>query len=146
MILSLKSGKKLKTDILLWANGRTGNTDDLGLENIGLTADSRGQIHVDETYRTSLPHIYAVGDVIGFPCWLVRLTCRVGRRGCTFWAINGGGAIAELIRRGFIRVRNLSSIGPTERELTAAGVPYEVGHAQFRSLCGHRSLGRRWGC
>ena len=67
VILSLKSGKKLKTDILLWANGRTGNTDDLGLDKVGIEVDRRGQIHVDDAYRTSTPNIYAVGDVIGFP-------------------------------------------------------------------------------
>src|SRR4051812_13341255 len=67
VILSLKSGKKLKTDILLWANGRTGNSDDMNLEAIGIQPDNRGQLKVDDAYRTSVPHIYAVGDVIGFP-------------------------------------------------------------------------------
>src|SRR6478752_5619458 len=67
VILSLKSGKKLKTDILLWANGRTGNTDNIGLENVRLKPNARGQLDVDDTYRTKLPHIFAVGDVIGYP-------------------------------------------------------------------------------
>ena len=67
VVLYLKSGKQLKTDILLWANGRTGNSDNMGLESIGIQPDDRGQIKVNENYQTALPHIYAVGDVIGFP-------------------------------------------------------------------------------
>src|SRR5699024_5873186 len=63
--LCLKSGKKLRADAFLWANGRTGNTDDLGLEVLGLEANRRGQLAVDEYYRTTIPHIYAVGDVNG---------------------------------------------------------------------------------
>ncbi len=67
VVLHLKSGKKIKADALLWCNGRTGNTDQLALENIGVKANSRGQIDVDEHYRTSVPNIYAAGDVIGWP-------------------------------------------------------------------------------
>ncbi|BBM05948.1 hypothetical protein HAALTHF_40960n [Vreelandella aquamarina] len=66
-MVRLKSGKKIRADAFLWANGRTGNTDSLGLENIGLEANGRGQLSVDEHYRTSIPHIYAAGDVIGWP-------------------------------------------------------------------------------
>jgi hypothetical protein len=65
--MHLKSGKKLKADCLLYANGRTGNTDSLQLENIGLETDSRGQLKVNSMYQTALPHVYAVGDVIGYP-------------------------------------------------------------------------------
>ena len=67
VVLYLKSGKRVKTDALLWANGRSGNTENLGLENIGIEANNRGQIHIDEHFQTVLPHIYAVGDVIGVP-------------------------------------------------------------------------------
>ena len=67
VVLHLKSGKQLKTDILLWANGRTGNADDLGLEEIGIQPNQRGQLKVNEYFQTAVPHIYAVGDVIGFP-------------------------------------------------------------------------------
>ncbi len=83
VIMHLKSGKKLKADCLLYANGRTGNTDTLALENIGLQTDSRGQLKVNSMYQTALPHIYAVGDVIGYPspgfCRLrSRTHCRPG--------------------------------------------------------------------
>ena len=67
VVLHLKSGKQLKTDILLWANGRTGNSDNMGLEAIGIQPDHRGLLAVNEYYQTAVPHIYAVGDVIGFP-------------------------------------------------------------------------------
>ena len=67
MILHLKSGKKIKADCLLWCNGRTGNTDKLGLENIGIKVNSRGQIEVDQAYRTQVSNIFAAGDVIGWP-------------------------------------------------------------------------------
>lgn len=67
VIVHLKSGKKVKADCLLFANGRTGNTDNIGLANVGIEADGRGLVKVDHAYRTSNEHIYAVGDVIGYP-------------------------------------------------------------------------------
>ncbi|NNJ90738.1 MAG: Si-specific NAD(P)(+) transhydrogenase, partial [Gammaproteobacteria bacterium] len=67
VVLHGQSGRKLKSDVLLWANGRSGNTKGLGLENIGIALNNRGQIEVNETFQSSLPHIYAVGDVIGPP-------------------------------------------------------------------------------
>ena len=67
VVVHLKSGKRLKTDVLLWANGRTGNSDNLGLEAVDIEPNPRGHIQVNEYYQTSQPHIYAVGDVIGRP-------------------------------------------------------------------------------
>ncbi|MES9975855.1 MAG: Si-specific NAD(P)(+) transhydrogenase, partial [Candidatus Thiodiazotropha sp.] len=67
VVLHCKSGKKFKTDVLLWANGRSGNTEAMGLDDIGVSINHRGQIEVDKTYATSQPHIYAVGDVVGPP-------------------------------------------------------------------------------
>jgi NAD(P) transhydrogenase len=145
VILSLKSGKKLKTDILLWANGRTGNTDDLGLENVGLTADTRGQIHVDETYRTAVPHVYAVGDVIGFPALASAAYMQGRAAGLHILGDQCAALIAKDIPTGIYTSPEISSIGPTERELTAAGVPYEVGHAQFRSLARAQITGQTVG-
>jgi NAD(P) transhydrogenase len=145
VILSLKSGKKLKTDILLWANGRTGNTDNLGLEAIGLTPDSRGQLKVDERYATSVPHIYAVGDVIGYPS-LASAAYVQGRAAALHIA---GDECAKLlaidIPTGIYTSPEISSVGKTERELTAVGVPYEVGHAQFKSLARAQITGQTVG-
>jgi NAD(P) transhydrogenase len=67
VVLHLKSGRKLKSDALLWANGRTGNSDSLNLPALGLSANSRGQLSVNENFQTEVPHIYAVGDIIGYP-------------------------------------------------------------------------------
>ena len=80
VIVHLKSGKKVKADCLLYANGRTGNTDSLGLENVGTESDSRGLLKVNSMYQTALSHIYAVGDVIGYPSGFRRLRSGPHRR------------------------------------------------------------------
>jgi len=134
VILSLKSGKKLKTDILLWANGRSGNTDTLGLDKIGLVPDHRGLLKVDEAFRTTLPHIYAVGDVIGFPALASAAYTQGRAAGLHILGDETAATLAKDIPTGIYTSPEISSIGPSERELTAAGVPYEVGHAQFKSL------------
>lgn len=145
VILSLKSGKKLKTDILLWANGRSGNTDDLGLDKVGIEVDKRGQIHVDEAYRTKVPHIYAVGDVIGFPA-LASAAYMQGRAAALhILGHESAKTIAKDIPAGIYTSPEISSVGPTERELTAAGVPYEIGHAQFKSLARAQITGQTVG-
>lgn len=145
VILSLKSGKKLKTDILLWANGRTGNTDNLGLETIGIQPDSRGQLKVDERYATSVPHVYAVGDVIGFPS--LASAAYVQGRAAALHIV--GDECAKLlaidIPTGIYTSPEISSVGKNERELTDAGVPYEVGHAQFKNLARAQITGQTVG-
>jgi NAD(P) transhydrogenase len=134
VILHLKSGKKLKTDVLLWANGRTGNTDDLGLENVQLVPDSRGQLQVDDRYATSVPNIYAVGDVIGFPS-LASAAYVQGRAAALHIAGDDcAKLLAQDIPTGIYTSPEISSVGKSERELTTANVPYEVGQAQFKSL------------
>lgn len=145
VILHLKSGKKLKTDILLWANGRTGNTDNMGLAEIGIEPDSRGQIAVDDRYCTKVPSIYAVGDVIGFPS-LASAAYMQGRAAALHIL---GDECAKLLAKdiptGIYTSPEISSVGRTEKELTAAGVPYEIGHAQFKSLARAQITGRRVG-
>ena len=145
VILSLKSGKKLKTDILLWANGRSGNTDNLGLENAGIEVDSRGTIHVDEAYRTNVPHIYAVGDVIGFPALASAAYMQGRAAGLHILGDPCAKLLAKDIPTGIYTSPEISSVGPSERELTAAGVPYEVGHAQFKSLARAQITGQTVG-
>ncbi len=134
VILYLNSGKKMKADCLLYANGRTGNTDSLNLEVLGLTSDSRGQLRVKENYCTDVPHIYAVGDVIGYPS-LASAAYNQGR--IAAFAICHGKADMRLkdhIPTGIYTIPEISSIGKTEQELTLAQVPYEVGRAQFKHL------------
>lgn len=132
--LHLKSGKKIRSDVLLWAQGRTGNTHALALENAGLKADPRGQIKVDELYRTEQPHIYGVGDVVGYPS-LASASYDQGRFAATH-AVTGvcNTKLVQDIPTGIYTSPEISSVGRTERELTADKVPYEVGHTMFRSL------------
>ncbi|PLR33685.1 Si-specific NAD(P)(+) transhydrogenase [Chimaeribacter californicus] len=134
VIVHLKSGKKVKADCLLYANGRTGNTDNLGLETIGLQADSRGLLKVNSMYQTALSHIYAVGDVIGYPS-LASAAYDQGRIAAQ--AMIQGEAKVHLIENipsGIYTIPEISSVGKTEQELTAMKVPYEVGRAQFKHL------------
>ncbi|MBI3300455.1 MAG: Si-specific NAD(P)(+) transhydrogenase [Elusimicrobia bacterium] len=145
VVLHLKSGKQVTTDYLLWANGRAGNTENLGLEALGIKVDSRGNLPVDADYRTSVGHIYAVGDVVGFPA-LASAAYDQGRFAATH--LSEGHCDARLTRdipTGIYTIPEISSIGKTEKELTAAKVPYEVGHAQFRSLARAQIMGARAG-
>ncbi|MCG8489330.1 MAG: Si-specific NAD(P)(+) transhydrogenase [Chromatiales bacterium] len=134
VVLHCKSGKKFKTDYLLWANGRSGNTENMGLDEIGVAVNHRGQIEIDKTYATSLPHIYAVGDVVGPPA-LASASYDQGR--FVGAQIATGSADWQLIDdfpTGIYTLPEISSIGRTERELTASKIPYEVGQASFRTI------------
>lgn len=129
--LNMSSGKKLRADALLWCNGRTGNTDDLNLENIGIEADHRGQLKVDERYRTETESVYAAGDVIGWPSLASASydqgrACARGICGLSIRQVNN-------VPTGIYTLPEISSIGKNERELTEAKVPYEVGRAFFKN-------------
>lgn len=144
VVLYLKSGKQLKTDILLWANGRTGNSDSLALPAIGLTPDKRGNIPVNENFQTALPHVYAVGDVIGIPA-LASAAYMQGRAAATHLVEGHCEHLARDIPTGIYTSPEISSLGQTERELTAAKVPYEIGQAQFKSLARAQITGQTVG-
>lgn len=145
VVLHLKSARKIKSDVLLWANGRTGNSDGMGLEALGIAVNSRGQVGVDACYRTALPHIYAVGDVIGPPA-LASAASMQGR-----FAVQHILDPAEKpqplesIPSGIYTIPEISSVGKTERELHEAKVPYEVGHAAFKSLARAQMTGETVG-
>ncbi|WP_194089879.1 Si-specific NAD(P)(+) transhydrogenase [Vibrio hibernica] len=134
VIVHMQSGKKMKADCLLYANGRTGNTDTLDLPEVGLTPDSRGQLSVNKHYQTNVEHVYAVGDVIGYPS-LASAAYDQGR--FVAQAIAKGQAdqfLIEDIPTGIYTIPEISSVGKTEQELTATKVPYEVGRASFKHL------------
>ncbi|CCQ09282.1 Soluble pyridine nucleotide transhydrogenase [Pseudoalteromonas luteoviolacea B = ATCC 29581] len=134
VILHLQSGKKVQGDCLLFANGRTGNTDTLNLESVGLKPDGRGQLKVNQAYQTQIDNIYAVGDVIGYPS-LASAAFDQGRIAAD--AIIRGCCDEKLIidiPTGIYTIPEMSSVGKTEQELTAAKIPYEVGRAQFKHL------------
>ncbi|MGV8844564.1 MAG: Si-specific NAD(P)(+) transhydrogenase [Pseudomonas sp.] len=133
VVLHLKSGKKIKADALLWGNGRSGNTDKLQLENIGIKVNSRGQVEVDEHYRTSVPNIYAAGDVIGWPS-LASAAYDQGRSAAGNIAENDSWRFVNDVPTGIYTIPEISSVGKNERELTEAKIPYEVGKAFFKSM------------
>ncbi|MEZ8106744.1 Si-specific NAD(P)(+) transhydrogenase [Vibrio cortegadensis] len=145
VIVHLESGKKMKADCILYANGRTGNTDKLNLEATGLSADSRGQIAVNQNYQTEIGHVYAVGDVIGYPS-LASAAYDQGR--FVAQAITHGqakGHLIEDIPTGIYTIPEISSVGKTEQELTAAKVPYEVGRSAFKHLARAQISGKDLG-
>ncbi|MAR12224.1 MAG: Si-specific NAD(P)(+) transhydrogenase [Blastopirellula sp.] len=147
VVLTLESGKCVKSDILLWANGRQGNSENLGLETIDLECNSRGQLDVNDDFQTTLSHVYAVGDIIGFPS-LASAAYSQGRKAACHLL---GEVIAQReqeahdIPTGIYTSPEISSVGKTERELTEAKVPYEVGHSQFKSLARAQITGRTVG-
>jgi len=136
VLLHLKTGKTIKSDMLLWANGRTGSSAGMGLEELGIKIDHRGNIDVNGSYQTAQPHIYAVGDIVGYPN-LASAAYDQGRFvGCHI-ADAGEYCIASVAKRiptGIYTDPEVSCIGETERELTEQRIPYEVGRAFFRNL------------
>ena len=141
----LKSNKQIYTDYLLWANGRTGNSDHMGLEQIGLTANERGSIQINANYQTAQEHVYAVGDVVGYPS-LASAAYDQGRFAATH-LIYGACEyhLVEHIPTGIYTIPEISSVGATERELTENKVPYEIGHAFFRQLARAQITGNTTG-
>ena len=141
--LELQSGKKLRADALLWCNGRSGNTQDMGLDAVGLEPNNRGQLQVNERYQTSVDGIYAVGDVVGWPS-LASASYDQGRF-CA--AAIAGDEVRQVtdVPTGIYTIPGISSVGRNEQELTEAKVPYEVGQAFFRNLARAQITGERVG-
>ncbi len=134
VVVRLKSGKQIKSDIMLWAAGRTGNSDNLGTDKIGLEPDSRGNLEVNDNFQTATENIYAVGDVIGFPS-LASAAHTQGRAAArAILGLETDLSVAGEIPSGIYTSPEISSVGKTERELTEAKIPYEVGNAKFSNL------------
>ncbi|MCL7944957.1 Si-specific NAD(P)(+) transhydrogenase [Marinobacter sp. ATCH36] len=133
VVLSLQSGKKIRADAFLWCNGRSGNTEKLGLDNIGLTPNGRGQLAVDDHYRTEVENIYAAGDVIGWPS-LASAAYDQGRSASSDILKDDYFRRVTDVPTGIYTLPEISSVGQTERELTEGKVPYEVGQAFFKDL------------
>jgi len=133
VILSCKSGAKFRSDIFLWANGRSGNTADMGLKEIGLKVNHREQIEVNECFQTTESHIYAVGDVIGAP-GLASASYDQGRFAGNHIVDKASWTLLKEIPSGIFTSPEISCIGKTEAELTTAKIPYQVGKADFKNL------------
>jgi NAD(P) transhydrogenase len=136
----LESGKTLRADCLLYAIGRQGATEGLNLANAGLEADARGRIKVDACGRTAVPHIYAAGDVIGFPS-LASSSMEQGRlAACNMFNERCEVSSAPL-PYGIYSIPEISMVGWTEERLTAEGIPYETGVAQYREIARGQLIG-----
>ena len=133
VVANLASKKKIFGDALLYAVGRQGNVDDLNLGAAGLEPDSRGRIAVDADYRTKQPHIFAVGDVIGFPS-LASVSMEQGRIAAARAFGSNAHANPAGYPYGIYTIPEMSFIGKTEEQLTDEDVPYEVGLAYYREI------------
>jgi NAD(P) transhydrogenase len=144
IVTYLKSGKKIRSDIVLWANGRSGNTKNLGLDVIGLTTNSRGQISVNRQYQTSVGNIYAAGDVIGWPS-LAGAAYDQGRAASNAIAAPEECYHVEQVATGIYTIPEISTLGATEQELTEQKIPYEVGKAFFKNTARAQITGEQVG-
>jgi len=138
--VELESGKKVQGDALIYAVGRQANGDQLDLEPSGLEADSRGRLKVNQFFQTEVPHIYAAGDVIGFPA-LASTSMEQGRlAACHMFGIPFE-HMPDLFPYGIYTIPEISMVGQTEETLTANRIPYEVGIAKYSELAKSMMLG-----
>ncbi len=143
-ITVLESGKKIPAETVMYSAGRQGMTEELQLERAGLGADERGRIRVDEYFRTVVPNIYAVGDVIGFPA-LAATSMEQGRLAAHHACGEEAHAMDELQPIGIYAIPEISFIGRTEDQLTEARVPFEVGVSRYRELARGQIIGDSYG-
>ncbi|MUN39421.1 Si-specific NAD(P)(+) transhydrogenase [Actinomadura litoris] len=143
-ITVLESGKRIPADTVMYSAGRQGMTGALGLEAAGLTADRRGRIKVDENYRTEVPHVYAVGDVIGFPS-LAATSMEQGRLAAHHACGEPVEEILDLQPIGIYTIPEISFVGRTEDALTEAKIPFEVGVSRYRELARGQIIGDSYG-
>ena len=138
--IHLASGKNIVTDKALYSIGRTGATSHLNLDAAGVPIDDRGRITVNEYYQTVVPHIYAVGDVIGFPS-LASTSMEQGRlSACHAFGVPAK-SVPELFPYGIYTIPEISTVGRNEEELTQKGVPYEVGKARYKEIARGQIIG-----
>jgi len=139
-VIHLESGKRIVSDVVLFSVGRIGATDRLNLEAVGLAADDRGRLKVDATFRTAVPHIFAAGDVIGYPS-LAATSSEQGR----IAACNAFGVACKPMAAhfpiGIYAIPEMSMVGGCEHDLTAKKIPYEIGVARYREIARGQILG-----
>lgn len=138
--IQLKSGKKIGSPLLVYSVGRIGATRSLNLQAIGLTPDERGRLSVNTDFQTALPHIYAVGDVVGFPA-LASTSMQQGRHAaCHAFGLRCE-TTTHLLPYGIYTIPEISMVGRNEDELTRDGVPYEIGVARYREIARGQIIG-----
>ncbi|MCV7178851.1 Si-specific NAD(P)(+) transhydrogenase [Mycolicibacterium sphagni] len=144
-VTTLASGKQIPAETVMYSAGRQGQTDHLDLTNAGLEADNRGRIFVDErTFQTKVDHIYAVGDVIGFPA-LAATSMEQGRLAAYHAFGEPTAGMTELQPIGIYSIPEVSYVGATEVELTKDSIPYEVGISRYRELARGQIAGDSYG-
>ncbi len=143
-IALLESGKRIGADTVMYSAGRQGLGSELQLENAGLEADSRGRIAVNESYQTTVDHIYAVGDIIGFPA-LASTSMEQGRLAAHHACGEPARDMQKLQPIGIYTIPEISFVGRTEDELTEARIPFEVGIARYRELARGQIIGDSYG-
>jgi len=142
--IHLASGKEILAEKALYSIGRTGATARLNLEAAGLKADERGRMKVDGNYQTDVPHIYAAGDVIGFPS-LASTSLEQGRlAACHAFGVEARSTPA-LFPYGIYTIPEISYVGKNEEELTQGSVPYEMGKANYREIARGQIIGDNLG-
>lgn len=136
VVVQLESGKRLVSETVLFSVGRIGDTADLNLQAAGLEPDERGRLWCNEHHQTWVPHIYGVGDVVGFPA-LASVSMEQGRRAVCH-AFGQPFEMSKNLPYGLFTIPEISMVGETEQKLTAACVPYEVGIARYKEIArGH---------
>ncbi|MGA9375859.1 MAG: Si-specific NAD(P)(+) transhydrogenase [Mycobacterium sp.] len=143
-VTTLASGKQIPAETVMYSAGRQGQTEHLDLPNAGLEADSRGRIFVDDNYQTKVEHIYAVGDVIGFPA-LAATSMDQGRLAAYHAFGEPARAMTEMQPIGIYSIPEVSYVGATEVELTKESIPYEVGVSRYRELARGQIAGDSYG-
>jgi NAD(P) transhydrogenase len=143
-ITTLASGKKIAAEVVMHSAGRQGNTAKLNLDLAGLKADNRGRLVVNEHYQTEVPHIYAVGDVIGFPA-LAATSMDQGRLAAAHAFHEPANELHGLQPIGIYTIPEISFCGKTEGELTRESVPFEVGISRYRELARGQIIGDSYG-
>jgi NAD(P) transhydrogenase len=137
---TLESGKKIRGQALLYTIGRHANSDKMKIEAAGLAADERGKLAVNENFQTAVPHIYAAGDVIGFPA-LASTSMEQGRLASCHMFGKPNRLPSNLIPYGIYTIPEISMVGATEEELTRSKTPYESGLARYSELAKGQMLG-----
>ena len=133
LVVALDDGSEVRPERLLFASGRSGNTEGLGLEQVGVEIDSRGRIVVDNHYRTTAAGIYAAGDVIGPPA-LASAAMEQGRIAvCDAFGVPGSEALDAIIPTGVYSIPEIAGVGLTEQEAAQQGIDYEIGRGRFSS-------------
>jgi len=143
-ITTLASGKRIPADTVMYSAGRQGTTESLDLQNVGLTVDDRGRIKVGPDFRTEVEHIYAVGDVIGFPA-LASTSMEQGRLAAYSACGEPVNSLLALQPIGIYTVPEISYCGQTEDQLTKSSIPYEVGISRYRELARGQIVGDSYG-